>query len=186
MQLLNLNEASRHKFMPAINKAGGRYSISEKLQVKGVGTAGLKYLRGLAALNYDNVYDKPVHVTLEKFRSGMGIYFRNTDVNYVLVLEAKEIDHIKIFKDLDTIAPPSNPFYKLGSLFSKEYLVLRNLLIEGEKIEFHPIEVTIQLHFNEPIVFEVNAFKPKKVINFIKSFTNINVQDNIEGFVIIP
>lgn len=186
MQLLNLNEATRHKFTPAIKKAGGRYSISEKFQVKGVGTAGLKYLKGLAAINHNNIYEKPVNVTLEKFRSGIGIYFRNTDVNHVLILETNEIDHIKIFKDLDTIAPPSNLFYKFGSMFSREYLVLRNLLLENEKIEFHPIEVTIQLHFNEPIVLEVSAFKPRKVINFIKSFTNINVQDNIEGFVIIP
>lgn len=186
MELINLNESSRHKLTPAILKAGGRYGLTEKWKTKGVGVSGLMYIRGHKRIHYENVHDKPVHVTLEKLKAGLAIYFRNTDINLVLVVEANEVDHIHIAKGIDTISQPKNFFYKLGRLFTSDYLIWRNLLIENEKIEFAPISVTIDFHLHETVEFEISAFKPRKVIGFLQSISSFQIKHNVEGFVIIP
>lgn len=185
MELINLNSPSLHKLRPAINKAGGRYSIAEKIKLKGIGISGLEYYSGLHSLESENYQQHKISVTLELYKAGIGFYFRNIDINYATVLPLAHIERIVISKKEDTILDSKNVFYKTAKIFTSDYLIVRNFLLENEKIDFHPIVCEFYSTFSETIAFEISALRPQKVIDFLKRLHNLQIEIDIKDHKII-
>ena len=181
MELINLNGSQIHKLKPAINKVGGRFTLTEKIKLKGVGISGLQYFSGLPNLEKENYQKQKLQVTLELYRQGIGFYLRNHEINFATVLPIQEISKISISKKEDTILKGESIFYKTAQKFTSDYLVARNFLLETEKLDFHPILCEFECHFTENLCLEISALRPQKVIDFFKKMENLQIEIDIKN-----
>ena len=185
MELINLNSSAHHKLSPSIQKMGGRYSFREKIHLKGIGKAGLLYISGIPSLDREIDTKEKLKVTLELYRKGLGLFFRNHDHNFVCLLPTEQLQRFIISKKEDLIVGGNSRFYKMAKSITSDYLVARNFLLENEKHQFHPILCEIERTISDPIVLEIDSIRPQKVIDFIKKIENLQVEVDIKDHKII-
>jgi len=186
IEFFDLESPAIHKFENAINLVGGRYSFFEKITNGGSGISGLTYL---GDHNDDKIIssgEPTLKVTFEILKNGIAIYLRNRNANFGFVLSNKIITHFSLHKKSDIITLTEKSFFKLAIKMKLNYLVARNLIIENDKVDFHPLFFTLHLIDGQKLNFEIEKFNPKKVIKFIHKIPNFKKEITIEGYTLVP
>ena len=182
MQLINLQSSSYYKLKPAIDKLGGRFGFKESVLTKGVGVSGLEYYSGYQELDAFKVKGKAIRVTLEKYKKGVGIYMRNIDINFALLIGNEELESIIIEKQIDLINRNAGGLYKFMTKLGFGFLTARIFLLETDKVTFPPLLLKFKTIENLEINFEIETLRPTKVIEFVNRIENINIVNNVKGF----
>lgn len=182
MHLINLDSSSYYKLKPAIDKLGGRYGLKESLLTKGVGVSGLEYYSGYDEMDAFKVKGKTIRVTLEKYKNGVGLYMRNIDINFALLIGIDELESIVIEKQVDLINRDAGGLYKILRKLGIGFLTARIFLLETDKVNYPPLLLQFKTKDNQEIHFEIETIRPNKVIEFINRIENVRIVNNIMGY----
>lgn len=181
LTLFNLETVETYKLNREISlKAGGRFSVFQKISGKALGIGGMKYVSGLA------LDDRKNHTSnVEVLKNGLLFYFRANFSNFAFVVPFHDIYDIQISKPEDVIATDFRSMFGALLKMKSNYLTARRYLLEHESINFHPIIITIDIIEHGKIELEITKVKAQKVIDFWHSLDRINVKSNIEGFKLV-
>lgn len=161
---------------------GGRFGLKESLLNKGVGVSGLEYYSGYEEMDAFKMKGKAIRVTLERYKKGIGLYMRNIDINYALLIGIDELESIAIEKQVDLINRDSGGLYKLLRRLGVGFLTARIFLLETDKVNYPPLLLQFKTKDNQEIHFEIETIRPNKVIEFINRIENVRIVNNIMGY----
>ena len=186
IHIYDLESSALHKFEDKIRQLGGRFSISEKLTKKGVGTSGLAFNASYNIHKIIDSEDQTLQVNLELIKNALVFYLRNRNFSFGIVIKNNLISHLSITKKNDLIADGKLLIFKKMIQYGYDYLIARNMILEMDKIEFNPLLFTVHLTDGKTISFEIDKFNPKGVIRFLREKLGIETQVSLEGYTLVP
>ena len=186
VEIYDLDTPAKYKFESQIQSYGGRFTLSEKWKKRGVGISGLEYHPHKNDVQLFEGFEDGFKVIFELSKNGMIIYMRNRGGNYGLLLHDAHISHFSIYKKNDLLTINSNSFVSRLLNAGFDYLKVRNLVLESDKIEFHELCASIHLTDGQQLNFEITKFNPMPIIKFFETKPKHKTEVSIDRFTVIP
>ena len=186
VQIYDLDTPAKYKFEKQIELSGGRYSFGGKCDKGGIGLSGLMYHQKINEIQLLENEDDRHKVIFELTKNGLIVYMRNRMVNYGFLLLDSQISHFSIHKKNDLLTITDSSFVKKLLNFGIDYLKVRNLVLESDKVEFHDLYTTIHLNDGQKLNFEVVRFVPDKIFTFLNSKAKHKTEIFVEKYTVIP
>ncbi len=179
MDRFNLTRTSKLKIDSIITKKyGGRYSRKESWKMDGSGTGGLIHYK-------DGENGAFLKCNIELLKQGIAIYFRDLEINDLLLFNLDEIESISLAKEMDLLNRRDS------SLFSKliksgiPYFRAKILLLEKDIIHEYPAILEIKATDYQKLEFEVIKSNPYKIAEILKKLQprlSTEIQINIQEY----
>jgi hypothetical protein len=186
VEIYDLETPAKYKFEKQIELSGGRYSFGEKWDKGGIGLSGLMFHQKINEIQLLEDETDRHKVIFELTRKGLIVYMRNRMVNYGFLLLDSQISHFSIHKKNDLLTITDSSLVKKLLNFGVDYLTVRNLVLESDKVEFHDLYTSIHLNDGQKLNFEVVRFIPGKIFTFLTSKAKHKTEILVENYTVIP
>ena len=170
MQIINLKNVGKEKRKVLIRDyCGGNYSSREAVSLGGIGIGGLRYLDGLSFVDEKKKADFYA-CNFELMRSGIVIYLRQEDDNFLILLQDDEVVKITYAKPIDELIERNRfSLFKKALGLGMSYHYAKLLLHEDEISILHPAELMIYTKEDQVLKFH---FAKKRLDKLAQFFDN--------------
>jgi hypothetical protein len=172
MNIIEVSSRNKYKILNHINEFCGGETKGKK------GISGFKYIQGLDIDFQSTGILDPHSINLEIFNNGLGIYFRNIHLNYIILLSSNEITSLAITKGTDLINNSKYSIFYLLMKLNIPYHLSKYFLLEKDITKMNKSIVKISLQENKEIILS-NSERKIRILKEILEKSNLNKSLNI-------